>query len=269
MTDTAFLPVTRSDRLTDIAGIRHGVFGRGGGVSEGLYDSLNVGVGSDDAPEAVAENRARVASAIGARNANHLLSTYQIHSSDVITVKRKWPMTTDGRPRADAMVTDRRGLALCIVTADCVPVLFADTKNGIIGAAHAGWKGALGTDGHGILEATMQAMIDLGAHPKHIRCAIGPCIHQDSYEVGPEYRDRFLQDAPWSANLFNPGAGDHWHFNLPIFVKNRLTRLKPAWIDLIEHDTCALPDTYFSNRYRNHHGQPDYGRNASVIMLPG
>lgn len=256
-------PYVRANGLSGISGIRHGFFGRAGGVSEGLYDSLNVGIGSDDDEAAVDENRLRVAEAIGARNANHLLSCYQTHSTDVVPVIRKWPSTKDGRPRADAMVTDRSGLALCIVTADCVPVLFADSKAGIIGAAHAGWKGALG----GVLEATVQAMVDLGAHPKNIHCAIGPCIHQESYEVGPEFRDHFLAEAPWSANLFLPGMGDRFHFNLPVFVKNKLTRLKPAWIETIPHDTCAMAEDYFSNRRRNHLDEPDYGRNASVIML--
>lgn len=256
-------PYTKANGLSSISNIRHGFFGRRGGVSEGLYDSLNVGIGSDDAPEAVAENRLLVAEAIGARNANHLLSCHQVHSAEVVKVLRKWPSTQDGRPHADAMVTDRIGLALCIVTADCVPVLFADSKAGIIGAAHAGWKGALG----GVLEATMKAMIDMGAHPKNIHCAIGPCIHQESYEVGPEFRDTFLADAPWSANLFAPSMGDKFHFNLPVFVKNKLARLKPAWVETLEHDTCAMEEDYFSNRRRTHFDEPDYGRNASVIML--
>lgn len=260
---TARAPYTTSDTLQGIGGMHHGFFGRRGGVSGGVYDSLNVGIGSDDRASDIAENRARVAHTIGAPSAGHLLSCYQIHSADVITVQQAWPSTETGRPRADAMVTDRPGLALCIVTADCVPVLFCDSRAGIIGAAHAGWKGALG----GVLEATVHAMADLGAHPKNIHCAIGPCIHQPSYEVGPEFRDQFLTEAPWSANLFAPGDGDRLHFNLPVFVKNRLARLKLAWIDTIPHDTCAMADHYFSNRRRNHHGEPDYGRNASVIML--
>ena len=194
-------------------------------------------------------------------DAKHLQSVYQIHSPNVITLRG--PLNE--RPEGDAMVTDAHGLALCILTADCVPILFADAKAGIVGAAHAGWKGAL----HGIAENTVEAMVKQGARAKNIRAAIGPCIGEASYEVGPEYRDTILKDAPWAENLFRPGAGDRLHFNIQTFVKNRLMRLKLGWVDIIDHDTCAMEDIYYSNRRRNHRGEPDYGRNASVIMLTG
>lgn len=252
------IPVHQSAKLKEISGIRHAFFGRRGGVSEGLYDSLNVGEGSDDDPAAVEENRARVREVMGAA---HLQSVYQVHSPNVITLQG--PL--DARPEGDAMVTDARGLALCILTADCVPVLFADTKAGLVGAAHAGWKGAL----HGVVENTVEAMIAQGAKAKNIRAAIGPCIGQRSYEVGPEYRDTILQEAPWAENLFQPGDEDRLHFNIQKFVKNRLMRLNLNWVDVVDHDTCRMEEQYFSNRRRNHRGEPDYGRNASVIVLTG
>ena len=255
MTD---IPVHQSAKLNELSGIRHGFFGRRGGVSKGLYSSLNVGEGSGDEPGAIEQNRWRVQEVMGAE---HLQSVYQIHSPDVITLRG--PLET--RPQGDAMVTDARGLALCILTADCVPILFADVKAGLVGAAHAGWKGAL----HGVAENTVEAMVSQGAKPKNIRAAIGPCIGQASYEVGPEYRDTILADAPWAENLFQPGAGDRLHFNIQTFVKNRLMKLGLGWVDVIDHDTCAMEDIYFSNRRRNHRGEPDYGRNASVILLTG
>lgn len=248
-------PFITSSRLQS-RNIAHGFFGRRGGVSTGLYDSLNVGEGSNDDIDAIARNREIVANALGAKR---LQSVYQIHSPDVLHLTEH--LAT--RPEADAMVTTTPGLALCILTADCVPVLFADAKAGVIGAAHAGWKGALG----GVLEATVSAMQKLGANPANMSCAIGPAIQKASYEVGPEFRDTFIAKAPWSANLFSQGEGDRWRFDLPRFVKNRLTRLKLGWIDLLPHDTCALEDEFFSNRRRNHRGEADYGRNASVILL--
>jgi len=224
----------------------------------GLYDSLNAGEGSDDDPARVEQNRLRIQEVMEAK---HMQSVYQVHSPDVITLRG--PL--DERPEGDAMVTDARGLALCILTADCVPILFADAKAGLVGAAHAGWKGAL----NGVAENTIKAMIAQGAKPKNIRAAIGPCIGEASYEVGPEYRDTILEKAAWAENLFRSGEGDRLHFNIQTFVKNRLMRLNLGWVDVIEHDTCAMEDVYYSNRRRNHRGEPDYGRNASVIMLAG
>ena len=192
------IPHVLAPHLASMSGLAHGFFGRRGGVSKGLYDSLNVGIGSDDNKKDVMRNRVLVSGQLGARTVDHLLSCYQIHSSIVHTV------TEPGydRPEGDAMVTKEPGLALCIVTADCVPVLFADRKAGVIGAAHAGWKGALG----GVLEATLDAMEKLGAHRKDIHAAIGPCIGQDSYEVGPEFREQFIAEAPWSDKLFAPAT---------------------------------------------------------------
>ncbi len=253
-------PHTLTPHLASMKGIRHGFFGRQGGTSEGIYDSLNLGMGSDDKPKAVMRNRRIVAETVGAKGPDSLLTCHQYHSDVVVTAQLPWG---PNRPKADGMVTNIPGIALCILTADCVPVLFADRRAGVIGAAHAGWKGALG----GILESTLAAMEKLGANRKDIHAAIGPCIGQESYEVGPEFRDEFLQQAPWSANLFHAGEGDRYHFNIETFVKNRLVHEKVAWVDIVGHDTCAMEDIYFSNRRRNHLGEDDYGRQGSVIML--
>lgn len=174
-------PFSQGHKLSTMSGIKHGFFGREGGVSSELYDSLNVGEGSGDDATCVHQNRERVREAIGA---DHLLSCYQIHSANVITVDEPWEV----RPEGDAMITTVPGIALCILTADCVPILFADAKAGVIGAAHAGWKGALS----GVVEATLNAMETLGADRSEITAAIGPAIQQDSYEVGPEFRDTWV-----------------------------------------------------------------------------
>lgn len=256
----ATLPHTLAAHLASMKGIRHGFFGRQGGTSEGIYESLNVGPGSDDKPKAVTRNRALLAAEIGASGPDNLLSCHQTHSDIAVLATLPWG---DNRPQADGMVTNLPGIALCILTADCVPVLFADRKAGVIGACHAGWKGALG----GICEATIAKMEEAGASRKDIHAAVGPCIGQYSYEVGPEFRDEFLSRAPWSDNLFLPGAGDRFLFNIETFVKNRLLAAKVAWVDVIGHDTCAMEEMYFSNRRRNHRAEPDYGRQGSVIML--
>lgn len=255
---SAGIPFTTSQTLAGLPGITHGFFGRRGGVSTGLYDSLNVGEGSGDKPDNVARNRMLVAATLGARE---LLSCYQVHSASVVPVDAPW---TD-RPQADAMVTDRPGIGLCILTADCTPVLFADAEAGIIGAAHAGWKGALG----GVLEATVSAMTRMGAERARIHAAIGPTIGQASYEVGPEFRDTFMAGSAGSEVLFLPGKGDRFQFDLPGFVRQRLDAVGLGGVTDIGHDTCALEDVYFSNRRRNHRGEADYGRNGSVIMLAG
>lgn len=206
----------------------------------------------------MAENRARIAGAIGAK---WLLSCYQVHSPDVVRVTGPWAE----RPEADAMVTDQPGLGLCILSADCTPVLFADPDAGIIGAAHAGWKGAHA----GVLLRTVEAMEALGARRTRIRAAIGPTIQQASYEVGPEFRDAFLGLDAASADLFIPGKGDRWHFDLPGFCARQLSQAGLGAVDNLGHDTCAMEETYFSNRRRTLRGEPDYGRNASVIVLKG
>ncbi len=249
-------PFTTAPSLTGISGVSHGFFGRRGGVSRGDYDSLNAGEGSADMPRNIAENRARVSGAIGAR---WLLSCYQVHSPDVVRVTGSWTE----RPKADAMVTDRPELGLCILSADCTPVLFADPDKGIIGAAHAGWKGALA----GVLLRTVEAMEALGAERARIRAAIGPTIQQASYEVGPEFRDAFLGAHKASEDLFVPGKGDRLHFDLSGFCARQLGAAGLAGVEDLGLDTCALEAAYFSNRRRNLRGEADYGRNASVILL--
>jgi len=243
--------------LAGLAGIRHGFFGAAGGVSTGLYASLNVGVGSRDDPAAVAENRRRVCRALGAPE---MVSAYQVHGRTVVRVTEAWPDAA--RPEADAMVTARPGIALCILTADCVPVLFADRRRAVVGAAHAGWKGALA----GVCEATLEAMVELGARPGDMVAAIGPAIQQASYEVGPDLAGTFLADDPGNRAFFSPGQGDRLQFDLTGYVHRRLARAGIGQIEQVRADTCASED-YFSNRRRTHRGEPDYGRNASVIAI--
>ena len=249
-------PFTTADTLSGIPGIRHGFFGRRGGVSTGDYDSLNVGEGSADVPRHIAENRARVSAAIGAR---WLLSCYQVHSPHVVRVTGPWVE----RPNADAMVTDQPDYGLCVLSADCTPVLFADAEAGVIGAAHAGWKGALA----GVLLRTVEAMEALGAQRGRIRAAIGPTIGQASYEVGPEFRDSFLGGDAASADLFVPGKGDRFQFDLPGFCQRQLGAAEIGRVENLGLDTCELEEIYFSNRRRNLRGEADYGRNASVIAI--
>lgn len=249
-------PRTESALLAGTSGIAHGFFGRQGGVSQGLYASLNAGPGSDDDAGHVTANRARIAAALGARE---MASCYQVHGTEVAMLAEK----PDTRPRADAMVTRAPGLALCILTADCVPVLFADAEAGVIGAAHAGWRGAVA----GVTEACVRAMVAAGARLEHIRAAIGPAIQQASYEVGPDLHAAVLETSPWAGGHFVPGQGDRLQFDLPAYVETRLARAGIDEIDRLADDTCALDADYFSNRRRIHRGEADYGRNASVIAL--
>ncbi len=236
--------------------LAHGFFTRQGGVSEGPFASRNCGYGGDR-PEHVAENRARSLAALGLP-ASALLVLRQIHSAVAVTVREPWPL--DATPGADALVTDRPGLALGILTADCAPVLLHDAAAGVIGAAHAGWRGAL----DGILEAAIEAMRGLGARPARIVAAIGPTIAEASYEVGPEFRARFL---PGGADLFRPGAGDRWHFDLPRFVARRLAAAGVGAIEMQARDTCAEADNFFSFRRAARGGARIYGSNLSAIAL--
>jgi YfiH family protein len=242
----------------DLAPVRHGFFTRRGGVSTGIYAGLNCGPGSGDAPEAVAENRARVARALG-QNADRLATVHQVHSADVLTVTA--PLLAP-RPKCDAMVTATPGVVLGVLTADCQPVLFADPDAGVIGAAHAGWKGALG----GVLEATVDAMLALGATRQGIRAVVGPTIGPTAYEVGPEFRDRFMAQDADSAGFFTKGTGDRWLFDLPRFGVSRLDKAGVAarWSG---DCTFSDPDRFYSYRRTTHRGEADYGRLIAAIAL--
>ena len=241
--------------------IRYGFFGRAGGVSEGLYRSLNCGYGSGDDPEAVRENRARVTAACGLSPAT-LCTAYQVHSAEALVVTAPW--AREDAPRVDAMATATPGLALAILTADCVPVLLADREAGVIGAAHAGWRGAL----NGILEAAVEAMLGLGARAGGIRAVIGPAIGAASYEVGPEFPAPFLARRAQDEDLFVPAKrGGHFLFDLTGYVARRLSTLGLAAVAATGGDTCAEAGRFFSYRRSVHRGEPDYGRNISIVAL--
>lgn len=245
-----------TDPLLD--GTTHGFFSRVGGASSGVFAGLNCGFGSSDQHDIVVINRARVADAMGVAN-DSLLGVHQIHSADVITV-------TDPaapRPQADAMVTNIPGIALSILTADCQPVLFADTTAGVIGAAHAGWKGAL----DGILGNTVDAMIALGAQRDRITAVIGPCISQRAYEVGPEFMDRFMDTDPAFARFFANGTGDRLQFDLPGFGLHQLRDAGIAEASWTRHCTYADPARFFSYRRSVHAVEADYGRLIAAIAL--
>ena len=239
--------------------ISHGFFSRKGGVSSGPYDSLNAGQGSADRPENIAENRARIAKALGAKP-DHLLSLAQIHSRQVLIVDAPF----DGkRPSADGLVTRTIGLAISALSADCGPVLFHDPSASVIGACHAGWRGALS----GITDATIDAMETLGARRENIRAVLGPCISQPAYEVGPEFRDTFAAEDETYDRFFKNGPNNRPHFDLKRFVLMKLRRAGLAHIDALPDCTYGQPNDYFSYRYNTHNGISDYGRNISAIML--
>ncbi len=235
---------------------RHGFFTRRGGVSTGPFASLNCSLSSPDAPEAVAANRAAVAHALGA---SCLLGLTQVHGDAVATVTDPW--APGSGPRADALVTNRPGLALGVITADCTPVLLADPQAGVIGAVHAGWRGALA----GVLEATIAAMQALGAQPGRTLAAIGPCIRQASYEVRADLRDAILARDPADARFFRDGRPGHWHFDLAAYCAVRLHGL--AAVDTIDADTAADPDRFFSHRRRTLAGGGAIGHQMSAIVL--
>jgi YfiH family protein len=251
-------PITHP--LLDAAGIRHGFFTRQGGVSTGLYDSLNTGVGSSDDPAAVAENRRRIAAHLGG-TADDLAACYQIHSAVARVAEGGWK---GERPEGDAVVTAVRGPLCAVLTADCAPVLFADATAGVVGAAHAGWKGALG----GIIHSTVTAMQALGADPRRMVAVVGPCIAQASYEVGADYQERFAHHDPGSERFFVPGAApDKRQFDLPAFVLWRLEQAGVADAAWTGHDTRADETQFFSNRRAHLAGDPDFGRLMSAITL--
>ncbi len=247
--------------LSDIEPVRHGFFERQGGVSEDIYASLNCGRGSDDLPSAVEANRRRVANELGIGD-DRLLSLYQVHSPQVEVVTRGW--TPMAAPRADAMVTAERGVGLGILTADCAPVLFADKRGSVIAAAHAGWKGALG----GVLENTVETMVDLGTDKKEIRAAIGPCISQAAYEVGEEFKQQFVGTDATYERFFVLGEREgHWQFDLPGFVSDRLDKIGVESFAEKADCTYGDPSRFFSYRRATHRGEGDYGRQISVIAL--
>lgn len=247
--------------LNDITTIRHAFFTRTGGVSQGIYASLNCGFGSGDAPAAVAENRARAMRRLEVAP-DRLVTCYQIHSPTCLAVDTPW--THDRAPQADALATRVPGIALGILTADCAPVLFADPQAKVIGAAHAGWKGAKG----GVLEATVARMTELGADPSRIVAAIGPCIAQRSYEVGAEFPAPFLEEDADNRDFFAPArAAGKLLFDLPGYIVRRLGNTGVGMIQRCPNDTVAEEDRFFSYRRTCQRGERDYGRGLSAIVL--
>ncbi len=251
------LDITRSHLFPAIP---HGFLGRRGGVSTGIHAGLNVGLGSDDDRAAVTENRDRAVE--GVLSGAKLVTLHQVHSADVVTITA--PYADDARAHADGMVTDRPGLLLGILTADCVPVLFADVEAGIIGAAHAGWKGAIS----GITDNTITAMEVLGADRSCIIAAIGPCIARMSYEVDAAFTRRFEDHDPANERFFTPSRTEHFQFDLEAYVANRLAVVGLARVEMLGLDTYTNLDRYFSFRRATHRGETDYGRQISLIGLP-
>ena len=248
-----------AETLDHQPGLRHGFFSRQGGVSQGLFASLNCGLGSGDAAEAVRENRARALRQLDLPAAP-LVTCFQVHSPTAVTVAEPWPEAE--RPRADALVTDRRGIALGVVTADCAPILFADAQAAVVGAAHAGWKGALA----GVVGSTVTAMEALGAKRGRIAAAVGPCIGWDSYEVGPEFPLPFLAQSA-NARLFKPGRGGRQLFDLKAYVAWRLAEAGVGTLAVEPADTWAEEARFFSYRRATQRREPDYGRLLSAIAL--
>lgn len=242
-----------------LAGVPHGFLGRRGGVSAGTAWGLNAGLGSADDPAAVAENRRRAANAVHAGAT--LVTAFQVHSADVVRVDTAWSI--DARPPADALVTRQPGLLLGIVTADCAPVLFADPAAGVVGAAHAGWKGALA----GITDRTLDAMEAIGADRARIVAAVGPCIGRASYEVDDTFADRFAEADAENERFFASARPGHAQFDLEAYVVHRLAAAGVRRIEALGLDTYADADRFFSYRRATHYGEPDYGRQLSLIGL--
>lgn len=257
MTD---VPIIVSPLLSELPGVRHAFFTRQGGVSEGVFASLNTGRGSGDDLAHVAENRARAAAALG-RTAAELSTCYQIHSACPVIADA--PLG-EARPEGDAVVTRTPGVLCSALAADCAPVLFADPQARVVAAAHAGWRGALG----GIVAATVEAMVSLGASPARISAAVGPCIGPTSYEVGLEFLDAFAAADADNARFFRPGVGPEKRlFDLPGFVLSRLAAAGVARAEWTGHDTLTDEARFFSNRRAVHRGERDYGRLLSAITL--
>lgn len=249
--------------LAGLPGLAHGFFTRAGGVSEGLFASLNVGFGSGDDAGRVGENRARAARALGF-DADRLSTAYQVHSAHVAVIDA--PVAPSEAPRADGFVTAAPGVVLGVLTADCAPVLFADPEARVIGTAHAGWRGALG----GVLEAAVRAMEGLGARRARIVAAVGPCIGRTSYEVGPEFPAPFMEDDAEARRFFAAAARrGHFMFDLEGYVAHRLDRIGLAAIGVSGTDTCADAGRFFSYRRTTLAGERDYGRGLSAIVLEG
>jgi YfiH family protein len=247
--------------LDGLDGIRHAFFTRDGGVSQGVYASLNGGVGSNDAPDKVAENRGRMAAALGVAP-DHLLTAYQIHSPDVVVADEPW--ARDNRPRADAIVTRTPRLAVGVSTADCGPLLFADAHARVVGAAHAGWRGAF----TGVIEATVAAMERLGASRENIAVALGPTIRQPNYEVGPEFVERFVAADTSNVRFFTASRrAGHAMFDLTGYIAARVQRAGIGQFEDLGLCTFAEPQRFFSYRRMTIHGEPDYGRHVNAIAL--
>lgn len=244
-------------RAAALSGVPHGFLGREGGVSTGVCAGLNVGIGSGDDPQVVTENRRRAVEAVmpGAT----LVTCFQIHSADCVTITDVPPE----RPHGDALVTDRPGLALGILTADCAPVLLADAEAGVVGAAHAGWKGALG----GVTDSTIIAMEELGARRERIAAAIGPCIARASYEVDEAFRARFATDDPANERFFVDGRAGHAKFDLEAYVVHRLAAAGVRRIEALGRDTYSDERAFYSFRRATHRGEADYGRQVAIIGL--
>jgi YfiH family protein len=249
----------QSSALEPLSNIRHAFFTREGGVSTGIYASLNGGIGSNDDPANVKENRRRMADAL---EAPALVSCYQIHSAEVIVAETAW--TRENAPRADAIVCKTPSLAIGVSVADCGPVLFADNEARVIGCAHAGWKGAF----TGVLEATLEKMVSLGADRARIVAAIGPLIRQSSYEVGPEFVARFHEADHRNIRFFAPSERQHHsQFDLPGYISSRLKKAKVGTIDDLCLDTYSDEERFFSYRRATHNGEKDYGRLVAAISL--
>ena len=250
-----------SDLLTDASQVRHGFFTRQGGVSGEPYASLNCGLGSDDDPKNVRENRARAMDRLGLTG-DALRTAFQVHSSRVVTIESSGP--EEPRFEGDGLVTRLPGVALGILTADCAPVLLADGEAGVIGAAHAGWRGARG----GIVEATVAAMVARGARRSRIVAAVGPCIQQNSYEVGPEFRHSFVEHEPAAMELFAPSVRPGHHlFDLPAYVARRVAASAVAAVEVLPYDTCGDAERFFSYRRTTLTGGGGYGRLLSCVAL--